>query len=160
MPPGTNGAVSLLGTACSALAGAFIGATFASLSYCRELAMEALRARGVHVVHRSMMLSSHHWLTAELPSGTVLKQEALAVLLCASLGLLGSLLDSLLGATLQYSGLSESRRVVSRPGPGVKRISGVNLLSNSAVNFVAAAATAAAAAAAAARVMLAAGAPP
>ena len=54
-------------------------------------------------------------------------------------GFLGSLIDSILGATIQFSGYCENRkRMVSTPGPHVKRVSGVNFLSNSMVNFVSA----------------------
>lgn len=51
-------------------------------------------------------------------------------------GLLGSIIDSLIGATLQYSGIDESGRIVERPGPGVRHISGVRLFDNHSVNLI------------------------
>ncbi|EKX47646.1 hypothetical protein GUITHDRAFT_106634 [Guillardia theta CCMP2712] len=52
------------------------------------------------------------------------------IIVGAAAGLGGSLLDSLLGATLQYSGISNS------PGPGVKHVSGSDVLDNHQVNLV------------------------
>ena len=44
-----------------------------------------------------------------------------------------------LGATVQFSGYcSERKKMVSKPGPTVTKVSGLNFLSNSMVNFVSA----------------------
>lgn len=133
MPPGTNGAVSLLGTAAAAAGGLAIGAC--------------------------------HWLASTLASVLPLVPEPAcgplalgwrAMPLALAAALAGSLLDSVLGATLQWSGVDEgSGRVVSgAPPPGaagrVRHIAGRDWLSNTQVNALSSAATAGAGAAVAA----------
>ena len=110
--PGTNGGVTALGWASSASGGAVVGAAF----HVGQTALRAFASDGV--VHE--------------PS------NALVVIGFSALaGVFGSLVDSVLGATIQFSGYCEERkRVVSKPGPTVTRISGLEVLSNSMVNLV------------------------
>lgn len=124
VPPGTNGAISALGTAAAAAGGLFVGAVFVGTS---RLAAA--------------------WAGA--PSGSAATCHAAAVAdwrllpLAVAAGLGGSLLDSLLGATLQWSGFdTRSSKAVSRPpaagdrSGAVRHTCGLDVLSNTGVNVV------------------------
>ncbi|KAL6493037.1 hypothetical protein OROGR_032796 [Orobanche gracilis] len=105
---GTNGGVTKAGVAAAAAGGSVIGLTFFTLGF----------------------------VTTNCTYDIALKQ-LLLIPVSALAGLCGSLIDSLLGATLQYSGFCTVRnKVVGKPGPTVKKISGVNILDNNAVNLV------------------------
>ncbi|KAL9224026.1 hypothetical protein vseg_000101 [Gypsophila vaccaria] len=105
---GTNGGVTRTGLLAAAAAGTVIGFTFVVIGF----------------------------FTTKCSTNIALKQ-LLVIPLSALAGLVGSLIDSLLGATLQFSGLCSVRnKVVGKPGPTVKRISGLTILDNNAVNFV------------------------
>lgn len=127
VPPGTNGAMSLVGTAASILGGAVMGATY--------FAVELL-CGPVDAWHRS---------------GGTAERAALLVAFGAAVGFGGSLLDSALGATLQATYFdADKNAIVAHPTPSekkdLKRVCGFDILSNEAVNLVSVAATTLAAA--------------
>lgn len=105
---GTNGGVTLAGLLAAAAAGSVIGLAFVLIGF----------------------------FTTKCVFDVALKQ-LLVIPIAALAGLCGSLIDSLLGATLQFSGFCTVRnKVVGKPGPTVKKISGLNILDNNAVNLV------------------------
>ncbi|KAI8472982.1 MAG: integral membrane protein DUF92-domain-containing protein [Monoraphidium minutum] len=125
---GTNGGVTLLGLSASLAGGLFTGAAF----------------------YLAAAVSPTLWVF-DLQRQAALAQWRL-VPLGLMAGLLGSLLDSLLGATLQFTGYDPAAgKVTSRPGPGVVRVAGLPWLSNNAVNLISATLTSAATAFAALR---------
>ncbi|KAK1312321.1 hypothetical protein QJS10_CPA07g00536 [Acorus calamus] len=105
---GTNGGVTTTGLIAAAEAGAVIGLTFVLFGF----------------------------FTAGCVTSVTLKQ-LLVIPIATTAGLCGSMIDSLLGATLQFSGYCNIRKkVVGKPGPTVKKISGLRILDNNAVNLV------------------------
>ncbi|CAN6456278.1 unnamed protein product [Victoria cruziana] len=107
-PKGTNGAVTVSGLLAAAAAGSVIGLTFILVGL----------------------------LTARCTMDVAMKQ-LLVFPLGMFAGIIGSVTDSLLGATMQFSGFcSVRKKVVGKPGPTVKRIAGVNILDNNGVNLV------------------------
>jgi uncharacterized membrane protein len=106
VPVGTNGGVTLVGTACS-LAGGLVIAVL-------TLAMDAI-------------------------SGTEIVQPGRILAYGTACGGLGSILDSVLGATIQVTYFDEeTKRVVSSRSvaPKAKHVSGRDLLTNEQVNLV------------------------
>lgn len=110
VPRGTNGGVTLLGLIFSALGGFICGLAY----YIFTLIC----------VDREILLRSP-------PQWPLLLVGTIA-------GLLGSLLDSIVGATMQYSGYEMSTgKIVGKSKPGVVWISGSEILDNHSVNLVA-----------------------
>lgn len=106
VPVGTNGGVTVVGLASSLLGGTFVGITY----FLTQL-----------VFVNDLDISAPQW--------PIIAFGGLA-------GLLGSIVDSYLGATMQFSGLDESTgMVVNSPGKEVKYIAGKPILDNNAVNL-------------------------
>ncbi|KAG9400498.1 Transmembrane protein 19 [Aphanomyces cochlioides] len=114
VPPGTNGGISLLGTAAAAAGGTFIGVLF----YLYDLLF--------------------------LPAVTSTPQWP-AVFFGLASGLIGCMLDSILGATLQSTFYcTRTNRIVPQPhipSADVVLISGYDILTNEQVNVVSVALT-------------------
>ncbi|GAB6026682.1 hypothetical protein CHUAL_013193 [Chamberlinius hualienensis] len=108
VPKGTNGGISAAGLFFSAAGGFVIG-----LSYYISL----------------LIAFSFNRLEEIGPQWPI-------VLVGTFAGLFGSIVDSFLGATLQYSGIDTAGRIASRPGPGVRHIAGLSVLDNHSVNLL------------------------
>jgi uncharacterized membrane protein len=117
--PGTNGGVTLLGFAASACGGLFIGviAALAAAVMGWGTTMDGVRVAG---------LSSR-----------------IIIVIAFLAGLLGSVADSLLGATVQYTGVDDATgKVYNKPNvelPGgrkLRQVAGHDWASNSMVNFM------------------------
>ncbi|KAL6266245.1 hypothetical protein P5V15_003104 [Pogonomyrmex californicus] len=108
VPRGTNGGVSWIGLICSIVGGMVIGFSY----YIMIL----------NTVDTAVLqLAAPQW----------------PIIVVATFGgFFGSILDSILGATLQYSGIDEKGIIVERPGKGVKHICGRQILDNHSVNLL------------------------
>jgi len=109
VPAGTNGGVTVIGLVCSLVGGLVIGAAY--------------------------------WLGIVMSAASLdlaLAPTQLLVILVGGLGgLLGSLLDSLIGASLQFSGRdAKTGEIVEVAREGVEPISGKMVLDNHSVNLV------------------------
>lgn len=82
-------------------------------------------------------------MALDLLSGTPVVHVRPTLLFGAVCGLVGSMLDSLIGATLQATNWDDSTKQVGTTAKTSKRICGVDLLTNEQVNFVSVAITAA-----------------
>jgi uncharacterized protein (TIGR00297 family) len=121
VPAGTNGGISQMGTLASILAGIFIGAAFAALGW----------VQAYYQVGQWYPLEQ-----ANFKSYTVLG---------AFSGLLGSILDSVLGATLQATYYDKERKCIvgtsSKNASDVVLICGRDVLTNEQVNMLSVAVT-------------------
>jgi uncharacterized protein (TIGR00297 family) len=108
VPSGTNGGMSIMGTAASAAGGAVIGLTYSIMSF------------------------AYPGSRSQLPM----------VLFAMVCGMLGSLLDSLLGATLQATYYSNDKKCIVKLSHAVAHdlsivhICGMDMLSNELVNVL------------------------
>lgn len=108
VPRGTNGGVSWIGLFVSFLGGMVVG-----LAYFLTVRLT--------VAANVLMVSPPQW----------------PLIVCGGMaGLFGSVVDSLLGATLQYSGLDEDGKIVDTPAKGVRYISGLRIIDNHSVNLI------------------------
>lgn len=109
VPKGTNGGVTPLGLILSAIGGFICGLTYYVCT--------------IIVVNREILIRSP-------PQWPLLIVGTIA-------GLLGSIIDSIIGASAQFSGYDRSTgKIVSRSKPGVIWISGSEILDNHSVNLV------------------------
>lgn len=112
VPPGTNGGITTVGTLASLLGGLLIGLVYWGLN------------------------------AALAPAAAGMPPQWPLLLLGGGAGVLGSFVDSLLGATLQYSGWCEAKKlVVEAPSATTRHIAGYHVLDNHQVNALAAAIT-------------------
>lgn len=115
VPRGTNGGVSLWGLFVSFAGGVFVGVFY----YLATIIL----------VDDESLLNS----PVQFP----------IIILGGIAGLVGSIIDSFLGATCQFSGQTEEGFIVEDPNEAVKKISGTfRLLNNHTVNLVSCALTA------------------
>lgn len=132
VPAGVNGGVTWLGMTASAAGGLCMGAAVAALGWVTG-ETQPVAPLISQAMSRPGLLPAP---VVRLPLPSVGAQQAVfwlgLSLLC---GLAGSVVDSLLGATVQYSGYDSSTgKVVAQPGATVKHISGRAWLNNDAVN--------------------------
>lgn len=115
--PGTNGGVTPLGVAAGLAGGLFVGVVF----FLGGLLSPS------SVLHGGS--AAWHAAAAQWP----------IIPLGLAIGLVGSLIDSVLGATVQFTGFNrQTGKLTSKYSSSVVPISGIPLLSNNAVNLVSA----------------------
>ncbi|KAF9978579.1 Transmembrane protein 19 [Actinomortierella ambigua] len=142
VPPGTNGGVSFIGLMASLAGGVTIGA-MAALSVLvqlwREASVDLLGLIGAFLDGQTNTSATLSWQRfAQAIDARILIGLVVAG---AGAGLFGSLLDSLLGATVQKSNYSSKRKVITYrkerdADDEIKPISGLDILDNHQVNFV------------------------
>jgi uncharacterized membrane protein len=141
--PGVNGGVTCLGMAASAAGGLCMGAAVAGMGWLSGETQPVMCVVSKALQQQGLSLGPG---LATLSDGA--QQAVFWLGLGLISGLAGSVVDSVLGAAVQYSGFDGSTgKVVAQPGPNVKHISGRAWLSNDAVNATSAILTSSGAAA-------------
>lgn len=110
VPKGTNGGISVEGTLSSGFGGFLIGLVYyLTFKIC--------------CLYKNISNSYY--------------DESDIILIGTLSGFIGSLIDSILGSCLQYSGINtKTKSIANLPGPNIKHISGYNILTNNQVNLV------------------------
>jgi uncharacterized protein (TIGR00297 family) len=130
VPAGTNGGVTAVGLSASVAGGAAMG-----LSHWVVGLLAAHVSDDPSSVWRILIPTG-------LANAGPWMGSWVSIPIMAALGLFGSVLDSVLGAVLQYSGsVPGTERVVNGPRPGSKFICGRDLVSNNTVNLLSSIAT-------------------
>lgn len=126
VPPGTNGGVSLVGLGASAAGGTLMGLL-----------------HGIFVPGGiASLFPASSWPSSPLLSSAIspaqFGREVLVLTFVGFMGGLGgSLLDSLLGATIQATYYDEeAKKIAKRSGPTTRKVGGWGFLSNEMVNVV------------------------
>eukprot|EP00584_Thalassiosira_punctigera_P024705 CAMPEP_0172554266 /NCGR_PEP_ID=MMETSP1067-20121228/53841_1 /TAXON_ID=265564 ORGANISM="Thalassiosira punctigera, Strain Tpunct2005C2" /NCGR_SAMPLE_ID=MMETSP1067 /ASSEMBLY_ACC=CAM_ASM_000444 /LENGTH=312 /DNA_ID=CAMNT_0013342599 /DNA_START=279 /DNA_END=1214 /DNA_ORIENTATION=+ len=122
VPPGTNGGISLVGLGASAAGGMLMGSL-----------------HGIFVPGGIASFLPFNWQS--VLSAISLSQFRREVLVLTFVGFVGgfggSLVDSLLGATVQATFYDEeTKKIAKRPGPTTTKVGGCGFLSNEMVNVV------------------------
>jgi len=120
VPIGTNGGVSWMGTLAATLGGGLLGVVHFALYFLMPY-----------------FESAHSNTAAVVTEGEEVYTQMGIIFIAAGAGFVGSTIDSVLGALLQYSGYSlKKKKVVSKHDKDVVHISGMNVLDNHQVNFL------------------------
>ena len=138
VPPGTNGGVSLVGLGASAMGGMLMGI--------------------IHGIFVPGGIASLLPFESYVSSALTLSQFGRELLVLTFVGFMGgfggSLLDSLLGATVQATFYDEkAEKIAKHSGPNTRRVGGWGFLSNEMVNVVSTAMSALVAALAARQIL-------
>ncbi len=129
VPYGTNGGVSLFGYSAALLAGISFGIVLLLAIYIDAVYHAALTS---YISQLSFVTE----LNKNLAIITTVKQTPVIFIAIGS-AVLGSTIDSILGALFEYSGMSkELDHVVYSAGKDVEWISGTNLFNGSQINFI------------------------
>ena len=120
VPIGTNGGVTLYGTLASFFGGAIIGVVYV-LSFVPVYIYESYYSKS-HPIDLDLHLAY---------------QTLVFITFTGVIGFLGSLVDSIIGCTFQYSGINEKTNKISEYKSECKEhISGWSILDNNMVNLV------------------------